>query len=158
MVSISFPIPTLVFLSSKGVLPLSNVEFFSFIPPEIPLSTLRLPCSLHNWFFVIFCGLGWGPTHHPLLWVWIVIFAMRHGESPKALSCFSCSFYKQCPWLFEFPLRLLSVSSCVGLGFGFGTPWCLSFKSSLASFVFAHPFCFTARNEFNFSFPLHHLT
>jgi hypothetical protein len=97
MVSISFPIPILVFLFSEGVLPLLNVKFSSFVPLEIQFSALKPPCSFHNWLFVIPYGLGWGQTQHPLLWVWVIIFAMKHGESPKALSCFSCSFYKQCP-------------------------------------------------------------
>jgi hypothetical protein len=82
---------------------------------------------------------------------------MWHGASPKALSDFSCSLSKHLLWLFGFPLYLRSTSNCVGLGFGFGPLWSLSFRSSSTLFVFLHPFCFTTRGAINFLSPLQSL-
>lgn len=59
----------------------------------------------------------------------------------KTLLGISCSSNKRHFWLFGFPLDLLSTSNGVGLGFGFGSLYYLSFRSSLTLFIFVHPFC-----------------
>lgn len=89
-----------------------------------------------------------------MFWMWVIIFATWHNMSSKALLSISCFFSKWCPWCFNYPLGFFFVFGYAGLGFGFGPLQCLSFKYSLAPFVFMYPFCFVTKGDVSFLFPL----